>query len=220
MPTRMTSTPSTHQPAQPGVINMIVRHRSPFVSRSYPLVRTFDSSFDRAFEQLTQSFFEPRRRARSSRRELGRRVAGPHRRPPGVPSEAVTVNVAGRALTIGVDTDELQWERTVQLGTSVDPDKVSARHVDGRLTVTVGAVDAPEVRTIDDRHHPGGRRHRVRRRRVGRRRPISRRTPARPAERAARPGRESTARGRATGAPQRRGASPLTSTAPTRRGGH
>ena len=127
---------------------MIVRHRSPFVSRSYPVVRAFDSTFDRAFEQLTQSFFEPRRRLPAVDASWidGSLVLTTDL--PGIPSEAVTVDVAGRALTIGVRTDELQWERTVQLGTSVDPDKVSARHVDGRLTVTVGAVDTPEVRTI------------------------------------------------------------------------
>jgi HSP20 family molecular chaperone IbpA len=128
---------------------MIVRHRSPFVSRSYPLTRAFDSSFDRAFEQLTQSFFEPRRRVQAVDANWvdGSLVLTTDL--PGVPSEAVTVNVAGRALTIAVHTDELQWERTVQLGNSVDPDKVSARHVDGRLTVTVGAVDAPAVRTVE-----------------------------------------------------------------------
>ena len=127
---------------------MIVRHRSPFVSRTYPVVRAFDSSFDRAFEQLTQSFFEPRRRLPAVDASWidGSLVLTTDL--PGIPSEAVDVAVAGRALTIGVRTDELQWERTVQLGTSVDPDKVSARHVDGRLTVTVGAVDTPEVRTI------------------------------------------------------------------------
>ena len=127
---------------------MIVRHRSPFVSRSFPVVRAFDSSFDRAFEQLTQSFSEPRRRFRAvdASRFEGSLVLTVDL--PGVPSEAVNVNVAGRALTIGVHTDELQWERSVQLDTSVDPDKVAARHVDGRLTVTVGRVDAPEVRTI------------------------------------------------------------------------
>jgi HSP20 family molecular chaperone IbpA len=127
---------------------MIVRHRSPFVSRSFPVGRTFDSSFDRAFEQLTQSFFEPRRRlpAVDASWVDGSLVLTADL--PGVPAEAVTINVAGRALTIAVHTDEVQWERTVQLGTSVDPDKVSARHVDGRLTVTVGTVDAPEVRTV------------------------------------------------------------------------
>jgi len=111
-------------------------------------VRAFDSSFDRAFEQLTQSFLEPRRRVPTVDASWvdGSLVLTTDL--PGVPSEAVTVDVAGRALTIRVQTDALQWERTVQLGTSVDPDKVSARHVDGRLTVTVGAVDAPEVRTI------------------------------------------------------------------------
>jgi HSP20 family molecular chaperone IbpA len=111
--------------------------------------RTFDSSFDRAFEQLTQSFFEPRRRVQAVDASWvdGSLVLTADL--PGVPSEAVTVSVAGRALTIDVHTDELQWERTVQLGNSVDPDKVSARHVDGRLTVTVGAVDAPAVRTVE-----------------------------------------------------------------------
>ena len=127
---------------------MIVRHRSPFASRSFPVVRAFDSSFDRAFEQLTQSFAEPRRRlpAVDATRSDGSLVLTVDL--PGVPSDAIGVDVAGHALTIGVHTDELQWERTVQLGTSVDPDKVSARHVDGRLTVTVGPVDAPETRTI------------------------------------------------------------------------
>lgn len=132
---------------------MIVRHRTPFVSRSFPVVRAFDTSFDRAlfdraFEQLTQSFFEPRRRlpAVDASWVDGSLVLTADL--PGIPSEAVSVDVAGRALTIDVRTDELQWERTVQLGTSVDPDKVSARHVDGRLTVTVGAVDAPEVRHV------------------------------------------------------------------------
>ena len=111
-------------------------------------MRAFDSSFDRAFEQLTQSFLEPRRRVPTVDASWvdGSLVLTTDL--PGVPSEAVTVDVAGLALTIRVQTDALQWERTVQLGTSVDPDKVSARHVDGRLTVTVGAVDAPEVRTI------------------------------------------------------------------------
>lgn len=127
---------------------MIVRHRSPFASRSFPVVRAFDSSFDRAFEQLTQSFVEPRRRlpAVDASWTDGSLVLTVDL--PGVPSEAVNVNVAGRALTIGVHTDTLQWERTVQLGTSVDPDKVAARHVDGRLTVTVDPIDVPEARTI------------------------------------------------------------------------
>ena len=127
---------------------MLVRHRSPFVSRSYPVVRAFDTSFDRAFEQLTRSFSEPRRRLPAVDASWidGSLVLTADL--PGVPSEAVSVDVAGRALTIGVRTEDLQWERTVQLGTSVDPDKVSARHVDGRLSVTVGAVDAPEVRKV------------------------------------------------------------------------
>ncbi|MGH9132484.1 MAG: Hsp20/alpha crystallin family protein, partial [Ilumatobacteraceae bacterium] len=126
---------------------MIVRHRSPLVTR-FPVTRPFDGSFDRVFEQLTQSFFDPSRRvpavdASWTDAELALTVDLP-----GVPAEAVSVNVAGRALTLRVDTEAWQWERTVQLGPSVDPDKVIARHVDGRLTVTVGAVDAPEARSI------------------------------------------------------------------------
>ena len=127
---------------------MIVRHRSPFVTRSFPVVRAFDSSFDRAFEQLTQSFFEPRRRVPAVDASWTDASLVLTADLPGVPPEAVAVEVAGRTLTIRVHTDELQWERTVQLGTSVDPDKASASHVDGRLTVTVGAVDAPAPRTI------------------------------------------------------------------------
>jgi hypothetical protein len=65
-----------------------------------------------------------------------------------VPAEAVSVDVAGRTLTLGAHTDELEWTRSLQLGTSLDPTKVSARHLDGRLTVVIGQVDAPETRSI------------------------------------------------------------------------
>lgn len=120
---------------------MIVRHR-PTTARAL-------DPFDRAFDQLTASFFEPRRRS------------GPHLEAtwndealvltvdlPGVPADAVSVEVAGRVLTLGVDTDSYQWSRSLTIGERLDPDKVEARHVDGRLTVKLGAVDEPEARRV------------------------------------------------------------------------
>ena len=120
---------------------MIVRHRYPTAS--------FDRSFDRAFEQLTNSFFETRRNA-------GPVVDGAWRDDqyvltvdlPGVPADAVTVEVTGDTLVMAAHTDEMQWQRSLRLGGRLDPEKVSAHHVDGRLTVRVGVYDEPEARTI------------------------------------------------------------------------
>lgn len=67
---------------------------------------------------------------------------------PGVPDEAIAVSVAGRNLHVGVKTDQLAWERTIQLRPGLDPDTVSARYVNGRLTVHVGASAQPEARSI------------------------------------------------------------------------
>ena len=122
---------------------MIVRQRSPFAG-----VSALDRSFDRAFEQLTSSFFEPRRRgplmeATWSEGSLQLTVDLP-----GVPAEAVSLDVAGRSLTVGVQTDDFEWSRTLELGAALDPEAVTARHVDGRLTVTVNAVQAPTPRSI------------------------------------------------------------------------
>ena len=119
---------------------MIVRHRSPM---------SFDRSFDRAFEQLTNSFFD-------SRRQPGPVVDGVWRDDeyvltvdlPGVPADAVTVEVAGRTLSLGARTDQMEWQRTLKLGGRLDPEKVSANHVDGRLTVRIGTFDEPEARRI------------------------------------------------------------------------
>ena len=68
---------------------------------------------------------------------------------PGTPGDAVGVAVAGRTLTLSATTPRLTWERSVRLGAALDPDQVSASYVDGRLTVTVGAVAAAEPRTIE-----------------------------------------------------------------------
>ena len=120
---------------------MIVRHRT-----SMP---AFDLSFDRAFEQLTNSFFD--------RRSAGPVVDGTWNEGeyvltvdlPGVPASAVDVSVTGNTLTIDVATDELTWKRSLRLGGRLSPDKVSAHHLDGRLTVRIGSYDEPEARRIE-----------------------------------------------------------------------
>jgi HSP20 family molecular chaperone IbpA len=116
---------------------MIVRHRTP----------TLD--LDRAFEQLTNTFFD-------TRRSFGPVVDGSWSDDqyvltvdlPGVPASAVDVSVTGTTLTIDVATDQLTWKRSVRLGGRLDPDTISAQHVDGRLTVRIGAHAEPEARRI------------------------------------------------------------------------
>jgi HSP20 family protein len=125
---------------------MLVRHRT----YTPTFDRTFDRSIDRAFDQLTNSFFETRRGAN------GPLVDGVWADDhyvltvdlPGVPADAVCVDVTGSTLTLGAKTDTLEWERSLRLGGRLDPDKIHARHVDGRLTVKIGTVDEPEARSI------------------------------------------------------------------------
>ncbi len=121
---------------------MIVRHR--------PTTPTFDLSFDRTFEQLANSFFDQRRPA-------GPVVDGTWVDDeyvlrvdlPGIPASAVDVSVTGSTLKIDVDHDGLTWQRNLRLGSALSPDKVTAHHVDGRLTVRVGKHDEPEARSIE-----------------------------------------------------------------------
>ena len=40
-------------------------------------------------------------------------------------------------------------ERSITVGDALDPEKVSARYMDGRLTVVIGATEKPEVRRIE-----------------------------------------------------------------------
>ena len=111
--------------------------------------RTFDRSFDRTFEQLTSSLF-----------------AGGSRTPvvdaawrdgdlvltvdlPGVPADQVGVSVSGRTLTLSTTSEHSAWERSLSIGAALDPENVAANHVDGRLTVTIGAAAKPEARTIE-----------------------------------------------------------------------
>ncbi len=108
-----------------------------------------DRSFDRAFDQLVGSFFDHRR------------AAGPVVDAgwqddayvltvdlPGVPASAVDVQVAGRTVTLQATTPTLDWRRSVRLGGRLDPEQVSASHIDGRLAVRIGTVDAPVARQV------------------------------------------------------------------------
>lgn len=121
---------------------MIVRHRTPFAG--------FDRSFDRAFEQLTNSFYD-------TRRQVGPVVDGAWHDEayvltvdlPGVPADAVTVEVAGNTLTLGAQTESMEWQRTLRLNGRLDPDTVSANHVDGRLTVRIGTYAEPQARRVE-----------------------------------------------------------------------
>lgn len=119
-------------------------------------VSPFDRSFDRAFDQLVGSFFD-------NRRASGPVVDASWQGDtyvltvdlPGVPASQVAVEVAGTTLTIsatsGADdqADRSEWRRSLRLGGRLDPDKVEASHVDGRLTVRIGTVDAPVARRVD-----------------------------------------------------------------------
>jgi HSP20 family molecular chaperone IbpA len=114
-----------------------------------------DRSFDRTFDQLTAGLIPGRLGARRPLPEVrAHHDAVGHDDLvltvdlPGIAAEAVSVEVAGRSLTIGVDSDDLRWSRSLQLGPALDPDKVSAHHLNGRLTVQIGSVDAPETRSI------------------------------------------------------------------------
>jgi HSP20 family protein len=123
---------------------MIVRQRSitPSMSTAFDL--------DRTFEQLTSSFFDQRRPAGPvvdgtwSGDEYVLRVDLP-----GVPARAVDVSVTGTTLKIDVDHEGFTWQRTLRLGAALSADKVSAHHVDGRLTVRIGKHDEPEARSIE-----------------------------------------------------------------------
>jgi len=116
--------------------------------------RSLDA-FDRMFDQLTSGWV-----ASTQRRDRTPAVHGEWRGDtleltidlPGVPADAVKVEVVDRALTVSVehttDKGELRWSHTVQLGGSLDAESISARYADGRLTVAVPPVPAAEPRRI------------------------------------------------------------------------
>ncbi len=59
------------------------------------------------------------------------------------------VSVAGRILSLGAKTETLSWQRQLTLGSSLDPEQVTAQYADGRLTVVVGPVAETQPRRIE-----------------------------------------------------------------------
>ena len=121
---------------------MIVRHRLT------PTLAINPAQIDRTFGQLVNSLFDapafgPNVRADWQGDEYVITVDLP-----GVPAEAVAVEVTGQSLRLAAASGESQWSRAFRLGGSLDPDKVSARHVDGRLTVRIGKVEQPAARQV------------------------------------------------------------------------
>lgn len=110
----------------------------------------YNPNVDQAFNQLTRSFFE------TASRPVGPSLKGSWVDDayvitvdlPGVPAEAVSVDVAGDQLHLVVDTDDTKLDRKLRLNNKLDSGKVAARHVDGRLTITIGQHDAPETRSV------------------------------------------------------------------------
>ena len=116
-------------------------------TRPYRPAFSFDRSLDRAFGQLTSSFFTNVARTPivDASWHDGNLVLTVDL--PGTPADQVGASVSGRTLTLSAKGE--QWERSVHLGAALDPEQVSASYVDGRLTVTVAAAAQPEARTIE-----------------------------------------------------------------------
>ena len=118
-------------------------------TRPYRPAFALDRSFDRTFDQLTSSFFTNVKRTPvvDASWQDGNLVLAVDL--PGIPSEHVAVDVAGRTLTIKVTDDHSSWERSLRIGAALDAEQVTANYVDGRLTVTVAPAAQPEARTIE-----------------------------------------------------------------------
>lgn len=71
---------------------------------------------------------------------------------PGVRPDLVSVEVVGDRLRLVVGGDEFATDRSLRLHAQLDPSKITANHVDGRLTVRIGKIDAPEPRRIEVTH--------------------------------------------------------------------
>jgi HSP20 family molecular chaperone IbpA len=119
---------------------VIVRHRTP--------AGAIDRSFDRTFEQLTSSLFAPVRRSPEVVASWDGDTMVLTVDLPGVAPEQVSVETSGQNLTLAAETDTIQWTRTLQIASALDLDKIEAHYLHGRLTVRIGAVDAPETRRI------------------------------------------------------------------------
>lgn len=118
-------------------------------SRPTLAVRPAPRPFDRAFEQLTRplSAGTPRTPVVDAAWRDGDLVLTVDL--PGISADHVAVSVSGRTLALAATTEHSSWERSLTLGTALDPERVSATHVDGRLTVTVAAAAKPAARTIE-----------------------------------------------------------------------
>ena len=119
---------------------------TPFLAPAVRRRPALDSTFDRALAALARSYSDV------GHRVVGSWTDGSYQLTvdlPGIPEEAVGISVAGRTLTITVaGEDDSTWTRRLRLAQTLDPEQVSARYVNGRLTVTVGATAAPESRTV------------------------------------------------------------------------
>jgi HSP20 family protein len=129
-----------------------------------PAARSYDP-FDRAFQQLTADFFTPssfsRRTSPTVDAEWHDGLLELTVDLPGVPKEAVSVEVADRTLTLSVEHtakgETLRWSRSLQLGSSLDADAVSAHYADGRLTVVIPPVAAAMASRIEISDAPAAR---------------------------------------------------------------
>lgn len=121
---------------------MLVRHR-------YAPLTISPSSIDRTFSQLVNSLFDVPSFGPAVRADWDGDDYVIVVDLPGVPASDVSVEVSGNSLRLAATSGGSQWSRTFRLGGSLDPEKVTARHVDGRLTVRIGKVDQPEARRIE-----------------------------------------------------------------------
>ncbi len=120
--------------------------------------RAFDRPVDRVFDQLTSSFVTSAPARRSSTPRGSTATSCSPSTCPARPPTPSTSTVAGRTLTVGRHR-AAAVERSVRLGAALDPEQVSARYVDGRLTVTVAAGGrrrAPAHRGVDRCRGPVG----------------------------------------------------------------
>jgi HSP20 family molecular chaperone IbpA len=117
------------------------------ILRTRPAFAAFDD-VDRMFNQLAQSFrsTSPRLPVVDAAAQDGTLTLTVDL--PGTPEDAIHVDVAGRTLTIGVESDALRWSRSIQLGRALDPEQVSAHYLHGRLTVTVAPAPEAQKRSI------------------------------------------------------------------------
>ena len=123
---------------------MLVRHRPLFSSFS-----SFDDYFDRMFDQRTGMLRDTttlRTPIIDSSWHDGTLTLTVDL--PGVPDDAISVDVAGRVLTISVRTDDMEWSRSMTLGDALDPEQVTARYLHGRLTITVAPAPDAQRRAI------------------------------------------------------------------------